>query len=81
MEKQIIFFTQNVSRHMLQNIQESFSTAHSCLLHNFLQFILNYSTLLSTRNKSDPIFCPLQQYFCPSILFQTTSDPQFLKIF
>lgn len=36
MEKILIFLAQNVSSGMLQNIQEGFSTAHSCLLHNFL---------------------------------------------
>lgn len=35
MEKNLIFLTQNVSSSMLQNIQEGFSTAYSCLLHNF----------------------------------------------
>lgn len=60
------------------NIEGGLSTAYYCVVHNFLQFFLNYSTLISTRSKSDPIFYSLQLFFCPYMLFQKTGSCQLL---
>jgi len=52
---------------MLANIPEGFSTADKYILHKFLSFLLEYSALVSARNKSDSVFDSVQLFLCPCV--------------